>query len=148
MADATTRKIYDVKVNAGDAIKALVELNAKSQELKKAQKELDLSTQEGAEAYYAYEAQIRDVSSQMSQYRKEIQNDIKAQRENEGSLKSLRAQLSNLNSAYDELSDNQRQKVGQSHVRGRLGIGACQPLDAAHRAPASSSSAAGSSAPT
>ena len=114
MADETTRKIYDVKVNAGDAIKALVELNAKSQELKKAQKELDLSTQEGAEAYYAYEAQIRDVSSQMAQYRKEIQNDIKAQRENEGSLKSLRAQLSNLNSAYDELSEADRKgKIGQ-----------------------------------
>ncbi len=114
MADETTRKIYDVKVNAGDAIKALVDLNAKSQELKKAQRELDLSTQEGAEAYYAYEAQIRDVSSQMSQYRKEIQNDIKAQRENEGSLKSLRAQLSNLNSAYDELSEADRKgQVGQ-----------------------------------
>lgn len=114
MADETTRKIYDVKVNAGDAIKALVDLNAKSQELKKAQKELDLSTQEGAEAYYSYEAQIRDVSSQMSQYRKEIQNDIKAQRENEGSLKSLRAQLSNLNSAYDELSEADRTgKIGQ-----------------------------------
>lgn len=114
MADETTRKIYDVKVNAGDAIKALVDLNAKSQELKKAQKELDLSTQEGAEAYYSYEAQIRDVSSQMSQYRKEIQNNIKAQRENEGSLKSLRAQLSNLNSAYDELSEADRTgKIGQ-----------------------------------
>ena len=114
MADETTRKIYDVKVNAGDAIKALVDLNAKSQELKKAQKELDLSTQEGAEAYYSYEAQIRDVSSQMAQYRKEIQNDIKAQRENEGSLKSLRAQLSNLNSAYDELSEADRTgKIGQ-----------------------------------
>lgn len=114
MADETTRRIYDVKVNAGDAIKALVELNAKSQELKKAQKELDLSTQEGAEAYYAYEAQIRDTSSQMAQYRKEIQNDIKAQRENEGSLKSLRAQLSNLNSAYDELSEADRKsRIGQ-----------------------------------
>ena len=114
MADETTRKIYDMKVNAGDAIKALVDLNAKSQELKKAQKELDLSTREGAEAYYSYEAQIRDVSSQMSQYRKEIQNDIKAQRENEGSLKSLRAQLSNLNSAYDELSEADRTgKIGQ-----------------------------------
>ena len=114
MADETKKKIYDVKVNMGDAIKALVDLNAKSQELKKTQKELDLSTQEGAEAYYAYEAQIRDVSSQMAQYRKEIQNDIKAQRENEGSLKSLRAQLSNLNSAYDELSEADRKgKIGQ-----------------------------------
>ena len=114
MADETTRKIYDVQVNAGDAIKALVDLNAKSQELKKAQKDLDLSTQEGAEAYYVYEAQIRDVSSQMAQYRKEIQNDIKAQRENEGTLKSLRAQLSNLNSAYDELSKTDREgEVGK-----------------------------------
>lgn len=123
MADETTRKIYDVKVNAGGAIKALVDLNAKSQELKKAQKELDLSTQEGAEAYYAYEAQIRDVSSQMSQYRKEIQNDIKAQRENEGSLKSLRAQLSNLNSAYDELSEADRKgKVGQEMQKQILNV--------------------------
>lgn len=114
MADETTKKIYDVKVNVGDAIKALVDLNTKSQELKKAQKELDLSTQEGAEAYYVYEAQIRGVSSQMAQYRKEIQNDIKAQGENEGSLKSLRAQLSNLNSAYDELSEADRKgKIGQ-----------------------------------
>lgn len=123
MADETTRKIYDVKVNAGDALKALVDLNAKSQELKKAQKELDLSTQEGAEAYYAYEAQIRDVSSQMAQYRKEIQNDIKAQRENEGSLKSLRAQLSNLNSAYDELSEADRKgKVGQEMQKQILNV--------------------------
>nr|DAQ55719.1 MAG TPA: tail tape measure protein [Caudoviricetes sp.] len=123
MADETTRKIYDVKVNAGDAIKALVDLNAKSQELKKAQKELDLSTQEGAEAYYSYEAQIRDVSSQMSQYRKEIQNDIKAQRENEGSLKSLRAQLSNLNSAYDELSEADRTgKIGQEMQKQILAV--------------------------
>ena len=45
----------------------------------------------------------------MRTLRKEIQNNVRTENEQEGSLKQLRAQLSNATKAYDEMSKAERE---------------------------------------
>lgn len=106
--EETKTKVYEVEIKATEALKSLIDMKNQAKELKAEMDKLDVSTREGAEEYYGLASKLRVVNAEAAKYQKEVQNDIVKQRENTGSLKSLRAELSNLTKQYDELSAAER----------------------------------------
>ena len=115
MADTKTTKILEVVVDNNKAVAAISHYNKLIEEQKKLQAELAQKYKDGEitqEAYRratikineenkAYSRQIREIS-------KELQNNIIADQQKEGSLRRLRAELSNLTKEYDELGEAER----------------------------------------
>lgn len=121
------QKIIDIKVKYEDAIYGIIRFQEKMQELKKTQAQLDEQLKKGEITWDEWAKQTEAASAASKQYkenvrvlRKEMQNNLKTEQEQEGSLKSLRAQLSNATKAFDELSRAERQgakgKELQQHI--------------------------------
>lgn len=114
MADKQ-EKILDIKVNYSEAIKAVAEYQTKidaareaESKLKKQLKDGEISRQQYNEEMAASKAYIADCNDSIRIITKTMQNQIKQEKEQEGSLRSLRAQLSNLTAEYDALSEAER----------------------------------------
>ena len=112
----TTEKILDIKVNYSTAIKAIAAYQSKIDEAREAEKKLkeawrngEISRDEYNKQMAASKAYITDCNDSIRALSKQMQNQIKQEKENEGSLKSLRAELSNLTAEYDALSETERQ---------------------------------------
>ena len=110
------QKIIDIKVKYEDAIYGIVRFQEKLQDLKNTQQKLDEQFKNGEITYNEYTLQTEAAKNATNQYkenirvlRKEIQNNLRTEQEQDGSLKQLRAQLSNATKAYDELSRAERQ---------------------------------------
>lgn len=108
-------KILDIKVNYSDAIKAIAEYQKKidaareaEKNLKKQLKDGEISRQQYNEAMASTKAIIADYNDSIRIINKTVQNQLKQEKEQEGSLRSLRAQLSNLTAEYDALSEAER----------------------------------------
>lgn len=118
---ATDTKIISIEINAGRAIQQITELDAKIEELKaeeaglkKAIKESGGATEEQRKRMVELKMAITANNNEKRTYVREVQNSIKANRENEGSLNRLRASLSNLTAQYDALSRSEREgKLGK-----------------------------------
>lgn len=129
MADMTT-KILTVEIEVDNAINGIVNLNnaidKNTQQIKannamiaennKAMQQegadamaLAAQNQKLAQSNVELEAKTRELKDEKRALMKETQNEIKMQTQAEGSLKSLRAQLSNLTKQYDSLSKAERQ---------------------------------------
>lgn len=116
MPQTDQQKIIEIRVRYDQAVQgiakytqAINQLKTEQQQLKNELKQGTISEQQynvamarNREQVKAYQADIRALS-------REYQNNIKEQRENEGSLVSLRAQLSKLTATYDQLSREMRQ---------------------------------------
>lgn len=109
------QKIIDIRVKYEDAIYGITRFQEKIAELKAAQKQLDEQFKNGEITWNEHKLQTEAAASAITQYkenirvlRKEIQNNLRTEQEQNGSLKQLRAQLSNANKAYDELSRAER----------------------------------------
>lgn len=107
----TQQKILDIKVNYNEAIKAIAEYRKKIDETIEVEKKLkeqlkakEISEQQYREEMAATKVAITDYNDAIRIINKTVQNQIKQEKEQEGSLKSLRAQLSNLTAEYDSLS--------------------------------------------
>lgn len=114
MADKQ-EKILDIKVNYSEAIKAIAEYQTKidaareaESKLKKQLKDGEISRQQYNEEMAASKAYIADCNDSIRIITKTMQNQLKQEKEQEGSLRSLRAQLSNLTAEYDALSEAER----------------------------------------
>ncbi|WP_455758885.1 hypothetical protein [Phocaeicola coprocola] len=114
MADKQ-EKILDIKVNYSEAIKAIAEYQAKIDAARNAEKQLKKQLSEGKisrqqynEAMASTKAVIADYNDSIRIINKTVQNQLKQEKEQEGSLRSLRAQLSNLTAEYDALSEAER----------------------------------------
>ena len=127
MADTTTTKILEVVVDNNKAVTAVAEYNrlideqrAKQQALTQAFKEEKISQ----DAYYKAMAQSKEItktySRQVQELSKEIQNNIKADTEQAGSLRALRAELSNVTKQYDALSEADRRSAEGLKLKGRI----------------------------
>lgn len=110
------QRILDIKVKYKDAIQSIASYKKKIDELKAVEADLKAQKKAGAITDEEYQKQIVATDSVITQYkdnirvlRKELQNNLRQEQENEGSLKSLRAQLSNATKAYDELSKAERE---------------------------------------
>lgn len=115
MADTTTTKVLEVVVDNNRAVTAISEYNRLIDEQRAKQvalkKDLDAGKISQAD-YYKAVAQSKEVvktySRQVQELSKEIQNNIKMDTEQAGSLRALRAELSNLTKQYDSLSEAER----------------------------------------
>lgn len=115
MADTTTTKVLEVVVDNNRAVTAISEYNRLIDEQKAKQAALAKSYADGKISqadYYKAMAQSKEVvktySRQVQELSKEIQNNIKMDTEQAGSLRALRAELSNLTKQYDSLSEAER----------------------------------------
>lgn len=122
------QRILDIKVKYKDAIQSIASYKKKIDELKAAEAELKEQKKAGAITDEEYQKQMVATDSVITQYkdnirvlRKELQNNLRQEQENEGSLKSLRAQLSNATKAYDEMSraerDSSKGQEMQEHIQ-------------------------------
>lgn len=108
-------KILDIKVNYNEAVKAIAEYQTKidaardaEKNLKKQLKDGEISRQQYNEEMAASKIAIADYNDAIRIINKTVQNQIKQEKEQEGSLKALRAELSNLTAEYDALSEAER----------------------------------------
>ena len=116
MADTKTTKILEVVVDNNKAVTAISEYNRLIDEQKAKQMQLAKLYQEGKISqgdYYKAMAQSKEItktySKQVQELSKEIQNNIKMDTEKQGSLRALRAELSNVTKEYDALSKEERE---------------------------------------
>lgn len=110
------QQILNLKVRYEDAIYGIVRYKEKLAELSKAQEELKENFKNGKVTYDEYATSLAAIDEQVKTHKgtirelsKEIQNNIKTEREQEGSLRSLRAELSNATKEYDSLSRAERE---------------------------------------
>ncbi len=128
MADTTT-KILEVVVDNNKAVSAISEYNRLIDEQKAKQAALTKDFKDGKisqDDYYKAMAQSKEETKaytrQVQELSKEVQNNIKMDTEKKGSLRALRAELSNVTKAYDELSEEERKSAKglelQSKIKG------------------------------
>lgn len=115
MADEQ-EQILNIRVNYSDAVRGIeeykqkiAECNAQLEKLDEAQEQGTISAKEYAEGVAIAKNQINVYNGEIRTLNKEIQNNIKVQEAQDGSLKQLRAQLSNLTKEYDSLSKSERE---------------------------------------
>lgn len=127
-------KILEIKVDVNDAIKGITNLNKEIDAQRQYQKRLQEQIKELSKDYAANAGEIeqlqqemvkskeltKDYSSQVQVLSRNVQNQLKVDRENIGSLKQLRAQLSNLTSAYDALSEEERNAAKGREMKDKI----------------------------
>ena len=113
--NAEEEKILSIKVKYEDAIYGILRYKEKIEELSKAQEKLKSDFKDGKITYDEYATTVTAIGEQTKDYKgtvrelsKEVQNNIKTEKEQAGSLRSLRAELSNATKAYDSLSEAER----------------------------------------
>ena len=116
MVSEDVQQILDIKVKYEDAIYGIIRYKEKIDQLKQSIKDLQqqekdntISTNEMKVQTEAINATIKEYQYNVRTLRKEIQNNVRTENEQEGSLKQLRAQLSNATKAYDEMSKAERE---------------------------------------
>lgn len=126
MADKV-EKILDIKVNYDEAVKAIAEYQTKidaardaEKNLKKQLKDGEISRQQYNEEMAASKIAIADYNDAIRIINKTVQNQIKQEKEQEGSLKALRAQLSNLTAEYDALSEAERKGARGEELKNKI----------------------------
>lgn len=127
-------KIFEIKVDVEEAIKGIANLNVVIEKQRQYQKELqkqikELSETEGENsdavielqnAYVLSQQKVKDYQSQVQGLSRTVQNQLKIDRENMGSMTQLRAQLSNLTKAYDELSQEEREAAKGQELKDKI----------------------------
>lgn len=104
-------KILKITVRYDDALEGIKKYKKELEGLSEAEKELNKADEDYAEELELIKAQRKEAEAQIRVLRKEIQNNIKIEREQEGSLKQLRAALSNATKEYDEMSKAERESA-------------------------------------
>lgn len=120
-------KILDIKVNYNEAVKAIAEYQTKidaardaEKNLKKQLKDGKISRQQYNEEMAASKIAIADYNDAIRIINKTVQNQIKQEKEQEGSLKALRAELSNLTAEYDALSEAERKSASGEELKNKI----------------------------
>jgi hypothetical protein len=125
MVSEDKQQILDIKVKYEDAIYGIIRYKEKIDQLKQSIKDLQqqekdktITTNEMKVQTEAINATIKEYQYNVRALQKEIQNNVRTENEQEGSLKQLRAQLSNATKAFDELSRKEREGAkGQELVK-------------------------------
>lgn len=128
MVSEDKQKILDIKVKYEDAIYGIIRYKEKIDQLKQSIKDLQqqekdktITTNEMKVQTEAINATIKEYQYNVRALQKEIQNNVRTENEQEGSLKQLRAQLSNATKAYDEMSraerDSSKGQEMQEHIQ-------------------------------
>lgn len=125
MAERT--EILNIQVNYDDAIQKIGnftdQINRAKDDQKLFKEELkngQITQKEYSRSMEESTAVIKVNNDSIRSLRKEIQNNIKIENEQEGSLKSLRAQLNNTTKAFDELSKKEREGAKGTQLRDHI----------------------------
>ena len=127
MTGTDEEQILGIKVKYEDAIYGIMQYKEKLADLSAAQKQLKKDFEDGkiggnefAATIAAMDEQAKAHKATIRELSKEVQNNIKTEKEQEGSLRSLRAELSNATKDYDALSRAERNgargKELQKHI--------------------------------
>lgn len=110
--------VLNIEVNYADGIKAIAEYKTQIDALKKTEQEYKKQLKEGTITQQEYNermtesklktAELNDAARTME---KQLSNQLKVQKEQEGSLKQMRAELSNMTAAYDAMSKAERESA-------------------------------------
>lgn len=116
MVSEDKQQILDIKVKYEDAIYGIIrykekidQLKASIKELQQQEKDKTITTNEMKVQTEAINATIKEYQYNVRALQKEIQNNVRTENEQEGSLKQLRAQLSNATKQYDEMAKAERE---------------------------------------
>lgn len=116
MVSEDRQQILDIKVKYEDAIYGIIrykekidQLKASIKDLQQQEKDKTITTNEMKVQTEAINATIKEYQYNVRALQKEIQNNVRTENEQEGSLKQLRAQLSNATKAYDEMAKAERE---------------------------------------
>ena len=116
MVSEDKQQILDIKVKYEDAIYGIIRYKEKIDQLKQSIKDLQqqekdktITTNEMKLQPEAINATIKEYQYNVRTLQKEIQNNVRTENEQEGSLKQLRAQLSNATKKYDEMAKAERE---------------------------------------
>lgn len=119
--------ILNLQVNYADAINGITEYTKRMNDLQAQMRFLADQYKNGKISENEYRKEMEAVRTVSTQYkdnvrvlRKELQNNVRQQQENEGSLKQLRAELSNATKAYDELSRVERNGAKGKEMRDHI----------------------------
>ena len=115
MAQDTITKVVHIETSYADAVRGIEEYTAALEDVKQAERDVreqhekgEITLEEKNRSLIALKETEKEYKRGIRELSKEIQNNIKQENEQEGSLRSLRAQLSNLTKDYDALSREQR----------------------------------------
>ena len=128
MATNEEEHILNIKVSYEKAVEGIRAYRAEIEALKQREKALSDELENGTVTRQEYDKEVEIGKVAQKNYRdeirtlqKEIQNNIRQQQQQEGSLKQLRAELSNATKAYDEMSRTEREgakgKELQEHIK-------------------------------
>ena len=122
MADETKKVLIDVNIksNSDEQVKKLAAYKGEIAELKKQQAELIKTEGAGSVRAAEYGQQIKALTSEASKLEKEIQNNIKAQNQQAGSLAALKTQLSQDTAAYDKLSEAEKKSAAGKQLQQKI----------------------------
>lgn len=116
MVSEDKQQILDIKVKYEDAIYGIIrykekidQLKASIKDLQQQEKDKTITTNEMKVQTEAINATIKEYQYNVRVLQKEIQNNVRTENEQEGSLKQLRAQLSNATKKYDEMAKAERE---------------------------------------
>lgn len=116
-----------VETNTEAAIKQIIQLNEQIEKEKQLQKEYNKEMKEGTISREEYNREMELSRTRTTQYstqvralRKEVQNNIKTEKEMKGSLTQLRAALSNLTAQYDKLSQAEREGAKGNQLQTKI----------------------------
>lgn len=116
MPTTDQQKIIEIRVRYDQAVQGIAKYTQAINQLKTEQQQLKAELKQGTITEQQYNTAMAQNREQVKTYQtdiralsKEFQNNVKEQRENEGSLVSLRSQLSRLTATYDQLSREMRQ---------------------------------------
>ncbi len=120
-------KILNIRVRYDDAIRKIAEYRSQLDILRKREQTLKDDLKAGRISREQYNLKLSETKIATQQYNdairmlnKQVQNQLKLEKEQEGSLVALRAELSNATAAYDALSREEREgtkgKELQNHI--------------------------------
>lgn len=112
---ADNHEVINIEIDSSKAFDKLAELDKSINEINDSLKQ---NTKEDAESVRQYERDLavkKDLIRQQRELRKQLENQVRQQTQNQTSLKAMRAQLSNLRQTYDELAKAEREgDIGQA----------------------------------
>lgn len=123
----TKVKIVDIQVRYKDAVEGIAKYRTAIADAQKYQKDLKKELKDGKITQQEYDKSmassavyIRQQNEAMRTLQKQVNNQIKTQQEQEGSLKQLRAELSNATAAYDAMSRAERESAKGMELRNHI----------------------------
>ena len=128
MAESKETHILDIQVSYDQALegiakyrKELKALQDREEELAKEEKAGLLTDKEKQKELEFTRTAVKQYKEDIRTLQKEVQNNIRMEKQQEGSLKQLRAELSNLTKKYDELPRKEREAAKgqelQKHIK-------------------------------